>query len=191
MAEPEAHPETNPEPPAAPPPGRSSRLVPLLLTVNTALLLVVAAGVGLLAVRALRPAAPAHQGAGGERPSPTAALQHETPEKPPDRQDRKEGPGAMVRLADFVVHLRDADVDRYARMSFEIELPDEKAKEALGARMPQIRDAFLAFLSDRTSEDLRGSDAMARVKSALVQRLAEVAPGAGVRGLYLTELVVQ
>jgi flagellar FliL protein len=58
-------------------------------------------------------------------------------------------------------------------------------------RMPQIRDAFLSYLSDRTAEDLRGSEAIGRVKAALGQRLAEVAPGAPVRGLYVTELVVQ
>lgn len=52
-------------------------------------------------------------------------------------------PGPTLRLPDFVVHLRDVDADRYARMSFELELPDEKAKEGINARLPQIRDSFL------------------------------------------------
>ena len=76
-------------------------------------------------------------------------------------------------------------------VSFEIEVPDEKAKDAVTLRMPQIRDAFLVYLSDRTAEDLRGADAITRLKSALTQKISEVAPGAPVRSLYITELIVQ
>ncbi|MFL5302315.1 MAG: flagellar basal body-associated protein FliL, partial [Anaeromyxobacteraceae bacterium] len=72
-----------------------------------------------------------------------------------------------------------------------IELVDEKGKEALTARMPQIRDAFLSYLSDRTAEDLRGSEAMAKMKGALSLRLGEIVPGAPMRGIYLADLVVQ
>ncbi|HEX7489072.1 MAG TPA: flagellar basal body-associated FliL family protein, partial [Anaeromyxobacteraceae bacterium] len=68
---------------------------------------------------------------------------------------------------------------------------DEKAKEGINARLPQIRDAFLAYLSDRSAEELRGSEAMVRVKVALSAKLTEVAPAATVRGLYVTEMVIQ
>lgn len=194
MAEPEQTPEptseTAPPPPAAKSPGR---LVTILLAANTALLLVVVVLVAFLTVKVLRHPAPPHEAAAVER-APAAEKVEKPAEKPAERtaaKGGKETPGAMVRLADFVVHLRDPDADRYARMSFEVELPDDKAKEAFGARLPQVRDAFLAFLSDRTTEELRGSEAMARVKGALVQKLSEVAPNSGVRGLYLTELVVQ
>jgi flagellar basal body-associated protein FliL len=57
--------------------------------------------------------------------------------------------------------------------------------------MPQIRDAFLAYLSARPAEDLRGSEAMARLKGALAQKIGEIAQGAPVRALYVADLVVQ
>ena len=101
------------------------------------------------------------------------------------------GMGPTVRLPDFVVHLRDVDADRYARLSFEVELKEEKAKDAITARLPQIRDAFLSYLSDRTVEELRGSEAMGHLKAGLSTRLREIVPAAPVQALYVTDLVVQ
>ena len=99
--------------------------------------------------------------------------------------------GPMMKLPDFVVHLRDIDAEHYARMTFELEVKDEKAKEEVTARIPVIRDAFLVYLSDRTADEMRGGDAMLRIKAALTAKLAEVAPGLPVKKLYVTEMVVQ
>jgi len=164
------------------------KLVPVLLVVNSLLL------AGVLALLLLRPpgAAP-HAAAADKGGEHAAAAQAEHAGKGGEKgKDGKEAlPGPTLRMPDFVVHLRDVDADRYARVSFEMEVADEKGKEAVTLRMPQIRDAFLSYLSDRTAEDLRGSEAIGRVKAALGQKLAEVAPGTPVRGLYVTELVVQ
>ncbi len=172
----EAEPKPDAAPPVPPAPSRGGKAVPLLLAVNTAALLALV-GVQVLSLRAARhapaPAAPAAAAGSPEK--------HEGPERP----------GPIVRLADFVVHLRDTDSDRYARVSFELELGSEKDKEGLAARTPQIRDAFLAYLSDRTAEQLRGSDAISRVTGTLTETLAEIAPGVPVRKLFVTELIVQ
>jgi flagellar FliL protein len=181
------------KPATAAPAGGGSKLVPLLLVMNSVLLAAV------LAVLVLKPGGLKHtqaEGAEGAHGAPAEADGgKDHGEKGKDGKggkDAKEAlPGPTVRLPDFIVHLRDADADRYARLSFEMELPDEKAKEGINARLPQIRDGFLSYLSDCTAEDLRGSDAIVRVKTALAKKLGEVAPGVPVRGLYITELVVQ
>jgi flagellar FliL protein len=174
--------------------GGIGKVVPILLVVNTLLL------GGVLAALLLKPVGRAAAAPAGEKGDEHAAAAGEhgghggkaPAEKAREGHDGKEGtPGPTLRMADFVVHLRDADADRYARVSFELEVADEKGKEAVTQRMPQIRDAFLSYLSDRTAEELRGSEAMGRVKGALNQRLSEVAAGTPVRGLYVTELVVQ
>jgi flagellar protein FliL len=144
--------------------------------------------VAVLVLQVLRPGGLRHDARADEHAAPA--------ERPPPvaekKSDGKEAlPGPTLKLADFVVHLRDTDADRYARISFEMELPDEKSKDAVNGRMPQIRDAFLAFLSDRRADEFRGSDAISKVKGQLSQELGEVAPTAGVRALYITELVVQ
>ncbi len=180
---PEAETKTEAKPAGAA--GGGSKLVPLLLIVNSALLAAV------LALLVLKPGGLKHAEA-AEKPGAAASAEGGQGEHGEHGEKGKAGlPGPTLRLPDFVVHLRDVDADRYARMSFELELPDEKAKEGVNARLPQIRDAFLAYLSDRTAEDLRGSEAMVRVKAALSQKLTEVAPAAAVRGLYVTELVIQ
>ncbi len=100
-------------------------------------------------------------------------------------------PGPTQKMADFVVHLRDPEADRYARVSFEVEVGSEEEKNKLTGYMPRIRDAFIAYLSDRTLEELRGSESIARTKAALTERMAALSPGVKIRGLYVTDLVIQ
>jgi flagellar FliL protein len=97
----------------------------------------------------------------------------------------------MVKLADFVIHLRNPEVDRYARMSFDVEVMNDSDKERLNANVPRVRDAFISYLSDRTLEELRGSEGLGRAKDALQQRLRELVPEARVRALYISDFVVQ
>jgi flagellar FliL protein len=154
--------------------GGGSKIVPILLVVNSVLVAAVLAafllkGGGEAQAKA-DPAAKA--GEAGEQAGP-------------------EAPGPSQKLADFVVHLRDAEVDRYARVSFDVECATEEDKTRLNGFMPRVRDGFIAYLSDRTLEEMRGSEAIARTKHALEKRLAELAPGVKVKGLYVTDLVIQ
>jgi len=182
MAE-EAKAEKVDEAPAAPKgAGRGGKLVPILLSVNS---LISAAVLALVVLRApLR-----HEPKPAEEPARPAAATPAAPKA--ERSGKEAAPGPMLRLPDFVVHLRDGDADHYARVAFEVELADEKAKELLTSRTAQIRDVFISYLSDRTADDLRGSEAIARLKSVLAQKIAEAAPAAALRGLYVADLVVQ
>lgn len=153
-----------------------SMLVPALLVVNLAL---VAAVLALFLVRGgggakKEAAASASAGDHGAKPAAESAL-----------------PGPSAKLSDFVVHLRDVETDRYARLSFDIEVATEEDRAKLGAFMPRIRDAFIAHLSDRTLAEFRGSDAIAHTKANLEERLKTLAPGVSVRALYVTDLVIQ
>jgi flagellar FliL protein len=100
-------------------------------------------------------------------------------------------PGPTLKLPDFVIHLRDADADRYARMSFEVEVGSEDDKGRVTAYLPQIRDVFIAYLTNLTVEDLRGGDALMKMKQALSERLVATARGTDVKALYITDFVVQ
>jgi flagellar protein FliL len=150
-----------------------SMLVPALLVVNLGL---VAAVLAIFLMRG-----------GGAKGEAAPAQGHGA--KPAAEQGQQPGPSA--KLSDFVVHLRDVETDRYARVSFEIEVATEEDRVKLGAFMPRIRDAFIAHLSDRTVAELRGSDAIARTKTTLEERLKALSPGVAVRGLYVTDLVIQ
>lgn len=169
--------------------GGMGKLVPPLLLVNTLLL---AAVLGMLFLKLPAKHGGGGQGGGAEGGGEKAAVGEKASADPHAKADAKGAhPGPTLRLPDFVVHLRDADAERYARVSFEMEVQDEKAKETLTVHMPKIRDVFLSYLSDRSAEELRGSDAIARVKGTLTKKLSEVVPGAPVRSLYVTDLIVQ
>lgn len=99
--------------------------------------------------------------------------------------------GPLVKISDFVVHLRNPEMDRYARMSFDVEVLGESDKDRLNENLPKVRDAFISYLSDRTVEDLRGSEGLGRTKDALQTRLRELVPEARVRALYISDFVVQ
>jgi flagellar FliL protein len=148
-----------------------SKLVPLLLLLNAALL------VAVLAVLLLRP--------GGVAPAPAA-----TPEDAPTAAAAS-APGPTIRLPDLTVHLRNPEADRYARIGVELELYREEDRATVNAHLPMIRDAFLAWFSDRTVEELQGSEGLARSKADLLERFEKIVPGRTVRALYITDFVVQ
>jgi flagellar FliL protein len=174
--------------------GGASKIPLILGAVNTALLagvlVVTLRGPGAMAKPAAPAGAPQDQ---AEQAGEAAAPEGEAKEGGGHGEGAAKagGAGPTVRLPDFIVHLRDPDADRYARLSFEVELKEEKAKDVLQGKLPQIRDSFLAYLSDRSVEELRGSAAMSLLKEALTKRLREIAPGAPVKALYVTDLVVQ
>ena len=166
-----------PEPVAAPPPPARGGLTTILLAANLVLLAAVLAAVLVLLKRAHAP----------DAPQASAARAEEKPSGP----EVPEGAGPTLRLGDFVVRLKNADADRFARISFELEVPGEKEKEALTAHQAQIRDAFISVLSDRGSDDLRGSEGLQKAKQELLARAAALAKDAHLRQLYVTEFVVQ
>jgi flagellar FliL protein len=156
-----------------------SKLVPILLIVN------------MLLVGAVLAVFLARGGSGGGHEKEGGGEAKAAEHKGEGAEDKTALPGPTQKLADFVVHLRDPEADRYARVSFEVEVGSEEDKNKLTAYMPRIRDAFIAYLSDRTLEELRGSESIARTKTALQERLAQLSPGVKVRGLYITDLVIQ
>jgi len=151
-----------------------SKLLPALLGVNSLML------AGVLAVLLLRP--------GGGKPSGSAKEEGHEGGKPAAKAPII---GPTQKLPDFVVHLRDTDSDRYARVSFEVEVSSEADRERLGAALPRVRDGFIAYLSDRTFDELRGSEGLGRTKEELLKRLEKTVPDVPVKGLYITDIVVQ
>jgi flagellar FliL protein len=162
-----------------------SKIVPILLVVN---MLLVAAVLGAFLLKG-GAATKAAEGHGAKAEGESKAEGHG---EAGGKEDGLGGaPGPTQKLADFVVHLRDPEADRYARVSFEIEVATEEDKNRLGGYMPRVRDAFIAYLSDRTLEELRGSESITRTKAALLERLMQLAPNVKVRGMYITDLVIQ
>ena len=153
-----------------------SKLVPLILVVNVAMM-------GAVLFMVMR------------KPSASAPASVEAP-APSDHGEAAAGghgpgPGPVLKLENFVIQLRGVDQDRYVRVAFDVEVTTDADKEVVQARLPQIRDSVITYFSDRTLDELRGSEGIERTKLALVKRLDEIVPGRRVRALYITDFIIQ
>jgi flagellar FliL protein len=187
--------------------GGGNKLLTILVGVNSLLLV----GVMAFLVLQMRQQSQA-MGASGEHAKVEKKVEKEEPEVEKKSEEKhgeggeegkkEEGHGAseagvagklgpLVKVADFVIHLRNPDADRYARMSFDVEVFSEADKDRLLAQQPKVRDAFITYLSDRTLEDLRGSEGLARTKETLQNTLRQVVPDTRIRALYISEFVIQ
>ena len=160
-----------------------NKILPIILVLNTLLL------TGVLIFVMKRPAAAPHAGEGKEKEEKTEAA------PAGDHAPGKGGPeaalGPMTRFDNFTVQLKSADVDRYARLSLELEAPNDLSKAAIEKRVPPIRDAVLGYLTDRTAEELRGSDGLKQVKEQLLHKLEEIVPGKHIKSIFITDFIIQ
>jgi flagellar protein FliL len=154
-----------------------SKLLPVMIVLN----LLLAGGVAALLV--LRPS-----GAASVKAPPKEAK----PQKPAAAHGDGNSIGPTFKIDNLVVLLRSQPgVERYARIAFEFELSSEEVRAEVTRRLPRLRDSFISYLSDRTLEDLRGSEGMEKTKVALTERLHKVLPEKTVRALYITDFLVQ
>ena len=159
-----------------------NKILPLILIINTALM------VGVLVFVMKKPSAHADAAEGKEEKHEKS--EHGSEEKGGHGKD--EGAvGPTVRFDNFTVQLKSNDVERYAHMSLELELADEPAKAVVEKRTAPIRDAVLGYLTDRTAEELRGSDGLRDMKNALLKRLEEIVPGKRISNVFITDFIIQ
>jgi flagellar FliL protein len=184
----EAKPET---PPAAAPKGGGSKVVPILMVMNTLLvggvLMFVMKKQAPVAVSA--PGAAAAEGEHGEKSEHGEAKGGE--EHGGGEHGKGGGPGPMVKLENFVIQLKAVDSERYVRVAFDLELGKQEDEEAIKSRLSMIRDSVISYFSDRTLDELRGSDGMDHIKETLLKKLDGIVPGHRIKAIYITDFIVQ
>ena len=177
----------------------SSKILPLMLVIHTLLL------AGVLVFVMKRPSAQAapgkaehgekakgEHGESGEKSEKGKSEKAEGGEHAAEGEHGEaDGVGPTLRLDAFIVQVRSADGDRYAHITIEVEVGSEGDKKAIESRMPRIRDSVIAYLSDRTEDELRGSEGLGQMKAALTKKLDELVPGHRIRGLFTTEFIIQ
>ncbi len=98
--------------------------------------------------------------------------------------------GPTLKVGDLIVQLRDPEVDRYAKMSFDLEVGSEEEKNAVSPSLPRVREALISYFSDRTPEELRGSEGLAKAKKDLLEKVRDIA-GKRVKNIYISDFVAQ
>ncbi len=103
-----------------------------------------------------------------------------------------EGGGTLVDLQEIVVTLAgDSARPRYLRLGVNIETADEETKVLLEEKRPQLRDAVIMALSDKTAAMLSTPEGKKRLREEIHGRATELAPEGGVLHVFFTDLVVQ
>jgi flagellar FliL protein len=183
--------EAKVETPAAAPKAGGSKIVPILMVMNTLLV----GGVLAFVMKKQAPVAVTSSSA--------AAAEGEHGEEKGEHGEAKGGgehgggehggggPGPMVKLENFVIQLKAVDAERYVRIAFDLELGQATDEEVIKNRLSQIRDSIISFFSDRTLDELRGSDGMDHIKTTLLKRLDGVVPGHRIKAIYITDFIVQ
>lgn len=118
-----------------------------------------------------------------EEESKAAALIKPVPE------DANIGP--MVEIKEFVVNIIGSDTPHYVKASLSLELDRDTTMEEVNKRMPQIRDAILLLIGNKTFEELQDIQGKNQVKAELKSKINSFLKTGKVNNVYLTDFVVQ
>ena len=99
--------------------------------------------------------------------------------------------GPMVEIKEFVVNIIGQDVSHYVKASMSLELDREATLDEANKRMPQIRDAILLLIGNKTYEELQDIQGKNQVKAEVKSKINSFLKTGKVNNVYLTDFVVQ
>lgn len=107
----------------------------------------------------------------------------------PPMDDAEIGP--MLDIEEFIVNIIGEDAAHYVKASLTLELTNEAVLEEATSRMPQIRDAVLLLIGNKTFEELQDLQGKKQVKAELKSKINSFLKSGKVKSIYLTNFVVQ
>ena len=99
--------------------------------------------------------------------------------------------GPMLDIDEFIVNIISQDTNHYVKASMTLELSNDKVLEEAKQRMPQIRDAILLLVGNKTFEELQDLQGKKQLKAELKSRINSFLKSGRVKNIYLTDFVVQ
>ena len=101
------------------------------------------------------------------------------------------GLGPLVDIESFVINILEEEQTRYLKAALTIEVDSEGTADRLQSRMPQVRDAILLLIGNKTFDEVRDLQGKLQLRAELVDRLNNLLPNGEVRKIYFTDFVVQ
>ena len=99
--------------------------------------------------------------------------------------------GPMVNIEEFVVNIISGDTPHYVKASLTVELSNADVQTEVEQRMPQVRDAVLLLIGNKTYEELQDLQGKRQLKAELKSKINSFLQGGKVRAIYFTNFVVQ
>ena len=80
---------------------------------------------------------------------------------------------------------------RYLAIDLDLEMEDDSIRSAIVQRLPRVRESILAYFSDRTAAQLESAGALLALKDDLRERINHLLPAPRIRGVYVTQFIIQ
>ena len=99
--------------------------------------------------------------------------------------------GPMVDITEFIVNIISADGNHYVKTALTLELTNPAAKDEINQRMPQIRDAILLLIGNKTFEELEDLEGKKELKAEIMSKINGFLQTGQVKAIFFTEFVLQ
>lgn len=99
--------------------------------------------------------------------------------------------GPMVNIDEFVVNIISGDTPHYVKASLTVELTNSEVQPEVEQRMPQVRDAVLLLIGNKTYEELQDLQGKKQLKAELKGKINSFLQSGKVQAIYFTNFVVQ
>ena len=99
--------------------------------------------------------------------------------------------GPMVNIDEFIVNIISGDAAHYVKASLTVEVTNDQVKAEVEQRMPQMRDAILLLISNKTYEELQDLQGKKQLKAELLSTVNSFLQTGQVVSIYFTNFVVQ
>lgn len=106
-----------------------------------------------------------------------------------EKQAQQVGP--MVNIDSFIVNILDDEESRYLKAAITLELNTPEASIEVNERMPQIKDAILLLVGNKTFGELRDLQGKIQLRAELLNRINSLLKNGKVKRIYFTDFVVQ
>ncbi len=99
--------------------------------------------------------------------------------------------GPQVNIEEFIVNIISGDSAHYVKASLTVELTNPEVKAEVEKRMPQMRDAILLLIGNKTYEELQDLQGKKQLKAELTSKINSFLKTGKVKAVYFTNFVVQ
>lgn len=110
---------------------------------------------------------------------------------PEGKEPSKETHGHIYTMEPFLVNLADTEQPRYLKVRIDVESDKQKVDEEYAKRLPQLRDAILTILSNKTYQEIFDSEGKKKLKDEIISKVNQLLSTFKVKSIYFTDFVVQ
>ncbi len=166
-----------------------------LFIIIGAVSLVVLIAAGVAGFFLLKKDAPAEGGEAGQETGHEAPAAHGEAKDAGAGGEHGAGPkvvvGPMVNVEEFIVNIIGEENSHYVKASMSFEMTTAAAVEEATSRMPQIRDAVLLLIGNKTFEELQDLQGKKQLKAEITSKVNSFLQSGQVKAIYFTDFVVQ